>query len=200
MVLPVFPNPISFADVNVELGRSSTWPVSLNDSDVRLMAERTLVGQSISMSHLHGKSSAEVFDVKVVRTAISGKGPIANYYGVFIKSTGSDQIVPENIDGRFIGSAYYGDNAPPGFYFNISIIPDPPEYLTRDFIEYISLEGSTHGLLMSGDAAFTSGTTGIPGNPEIINRWVWSNIPVTETDWDSIPDNTIREMRIKLND
>ncbi len=55
MTLPVFPSSISMSQVNTELGKSATASISLNDTDVRALAERP--SSTISMYDLFGKSS-----------------------------------------------------------------------------------------------------------------------------------------------
>ena len=52
MALPVS-GPISKSQVNVELGRSSTAQLSMNDAEVRMLAGKKT--GAISMSDLHGK-------------------------------------------------------------------------------------------------------------------------------------------------
>lgn len=51
---------ISLSDVNVELSKSSTAAISLNDTDVRTLAGVTGSGTTISMDNLRGKSSVTV--------------------------------------------------------------------------------------------------------------------------------------------
>jgi hypothetical protein len=46
--------PLSLSQVNVELGKSSTAQISLNDADVRALAQKP--SGAISMSDLYGKS------------------------------------------------------------------------------------------------------------------------------------------------
>ena len=55
MTLPVFPNPISLNQVNVELGLAGTTLISLNQASVRTLAG--VPSGAISMNNLHGKSN-----------------------------------------------------------------------------------------------------------------------------------------------
>lgn len=57
MTLPVSPNPISLSQVNVELGRSATAAISMNDSAVRTLFGAGGSGTGISMSSGRGKSN-----------------------------------------------------------------------------------------------------------------------------------------------
>lgn len=59
MALPVSPNPISFNNVNQELGRQSPYnqTVALNDGVVRTLFQRTTAGSSVAMSDGWGKSN-----------------------------------------------------------------------------------------------------------------------------------------------
>ena len=59
MTLPVSPNSISFNQVNVELNRTGTLSLSLNDSIVRALFG--VASGTISMSNGHGKSNVFVF-------------------------------------------------------------------------------------------------------------------------------------------
>ncbi len=52
--------PISFSQINTELGKASNATISLNDGDVRNLAGKA--SGAISMSDLLGKSSGPVFD------------------------------------------------------------------------------------------------------------------------------------------
>lgn len=54
--MPTPTGTIAMSDVNVELGKSSTATISLNDSDVRALAG--VSSGAISMDNLRGKSSA----------------------------------------------------------------------------------------------------------------------------------------------
>lgn len=55
MTLPVYPSSISMSQVNTELGKSATARISLNDTNVRTLAQKA--SSTISMSDLYGKSS-----------------------------------------------------------------------------------------------------------------------------------------------
>ena len=55
MTLPVAPNSISLNQVNVELGRSGTTTISLNETAVRTLAG--VASGAISMNDLRGKSN-----------------------------------------------------------------------------------------------------------------------------------------------
>jgi hypothetical protein len=55
MTLPVFPNPISLNQVNVELSIVGTTLISLNQANVRTLAG--VPSGAISMNNLHGKSA-----------------------------------------------------------------------------------------------------------------------------------------------
>jgi hypothetical protein len=55
MALPIT-GPISLRDVNVELGRSPSAQIDMNDSQLRLLFERPSAGTTISMSDGFGKS------------------------------------------------------------------------------------------------------------------------------------------------
>lgn len=59
MTLPVFPSSISMSQVNTELGKSATASISLNDTDVRALAERP--SSTISMYDLFGKADSGRF-------------------------------------------------------------------------------------------------------------------------------------------
>lgn len=58
MTLPVSPNTITAADINVELGRSSTDPFDINGVDERALAG--VASGPISFSDFHGKSASPV--------------------------------------------------------------------------------------------------------------------------------------------
>lgn len=60
MALPSSGNPISMSQVNVELNYSSTATITLNDSNVRALFQKTGFGTTISMSDGYGKSNAVV--------------------------------------------------------------------------------------------------------------------------------------------
>lgn len=55
MTLPVSPNSISLNQVNVELGRSGTTTISLNETAVRTLAG--VASGAISLASLYGKSN-----------------------------------------------------------------------------------------------------------------------------------------------
>ena len=55
MTLPVSPNTITFNDVNVELSKSGTAAISLNDTQVRRLANKT--SGAIAFSDLHGQTA-----------------------------------------------------------------------------------------------------------------------------------------------
>lgn len=55
--MPTPSGQISLSDVNVELSKASTAQVSLNDSDVRVLAQIVGSGTTISMNDLRGKSA-----------------------------------------------------------------------------------------------------------------------------------------------
>lgn len=54
MTLPF--NTISFRDINIELGRSATATISLNDFGPRYIAGKTTNQSTISMSDLQGQT------------------------------------------------------------------------------------------------------------------------------------------------
>ncbi len=56
MTLPISPNSIAMSQVNVEIGRPATQLLSLNDADVRTLANKPGSGTLISMNDLRGKS------------------------------------------------------------------------------------------------------------------------------------------------
>lgn len=56
MTLPVSPNSIAMSQVNVEIGRPATQLLSLNDADVRTLANKPGSGTLISMNDLRGKT------------------------------------------------------------------------------------------------------------------------------------------------
>ncbi len=74
MTLPISPNSIAMSQVNVEIGRPATQLLSLNDADVRTLANKPGSGTLISMSDLRGKSwlSAQLVSawVSANRTAV----------------------------------------------------------------------------------------------------------------------------------
>lgn len=63
MTLPVSPNQISFNNVNVEIDRTGTSQLSLNDTDVRTLAGKPTSLSQIAMSDLHGKTWITQADV-----------------------------------------------------------------------------------------------------------------------------------------
>lgn len=63
---------ISLSDVNVELGRSSTANISMNESAVRTLAGVGGSGTAISMNDLRGKSSLSVSYPSNVSSSFSG--------------------------------------------------------------------------------------------------------------------------------
>lgn len=65
MALPTT-GPISLSDVNVELSRSATAPISLGESDVRNLAERA--SGFVGLSDLRGKSSVFAFSITANQT------------------------------------------------------------------------------------------------------------------------------------
>jgi hypothetical protein len=54
---------ISASDINLELNKGATTALSLNDTDVRVLAGKTTSQSTISFSDLHGKSNIPVVDV-----------------------------------------------------------------------------------------------------------------------------------------
>ena len=63
---------ISLSDVNVELGRSSTANISMNEAAVRTLAGVGGSGTTISMDNLRGKSSLSVSYPGNVSSSFSG--------------------------------------------------------------------------------------------------------------------------------
>ena len=66
MTLPVSPNSLSFSQVNVELNKSATALISMNDTDVRTLAG--VASGAISINNLYGKSNSfgtitEIFSI-----------------------------------------------------------------------------------------------------------------------------------------
>lgn len=78
MTLPVS-GAISAANINVELGKSSTAQGSLNDADWRSLAGVPGSGTQISYSDFYGKSSANVLisDVSAQNLSLAGIGGTA---------------------------------------------------------------------------------------------------------------------------
>ena len=64
MTLPVVPgNPMSFSQINTELGLSSTATISLNDAAVRTLAGVGASPATISITDLSGKSNSFAFTI-----------------------------------------------------------------------------------------------------------------------------------------
>ena len=70
--MPTPTGTISLSDVNVELGRSSTANISMNEAAVRTLAGVGGSGTVISMDNLRGKSSMSVSYPSNVSSSFSG--------------------------------------------------------------------------------------------------------------------------------
>ena len=69
MTLPVVPgNPMSFSQINTELGLSSTATISLNDAAVRTLAGVGASPATIAISNLSGKSNTYPFTISSNQT------------------------------------------------------------------------------------------------------------------------------------
>ena len=81
MTLPVFPNPISLNQVNVELSLAGTTLISLNQANVRTLAGVPTPLSTISMNNLHGKSNRVSLSVTLGSSAINLSTNIDGYAG-----------------------------------------------------------------------------------------------------------------------
>lgn len=101
MALPVSPNPISFNNVNQELGRQSPYnqTVALNDAVVRTLFQRTTAGSSVAMSDGWGKSNAKIIATGGDAVYTLGDYKIHAFYtsGTFTVSTISDGTMDTGI-------------------------------------------------------------------------------------------------------
>lgn len=99
---------ISFNQVNVELSRSGTAALSLNDSAVRSVAGVGGSGTQISMSDLRGKSAVSLTSPML----FNGNSYTANTYG-----TGCSLTLNMNADGTWT-TFTYGDITSTSAYYS----------------------------------------------------------------------------------
>jgi hypothetical protein len=95
---------ISMSDVNIELGRSSTTAVNMNDTAVRALARKT--SGTISMNDLRSKKFIDFTGFTLIATGISGFGETAtadftinsdsNWYGTEYAGFGQTTIYSGN--------------------------------------------------------------------------------------------------------
>ena len=112
MTLPASGNPISFSQVDVELGNSSTAQLGMNCTSFR-----TLFGVSsgaIAMSNGYGKSSTTYY-IGAVATAKTGDHH-NHVYGMVIDSSGNLFVGGEYNNGGYAQLAIYKFNASTGAY------------------------------------------------------------------------------------
>jgi hypothetical protein len=96
---------ISLSDVNVELGRSSTASINMNESAVRTLAGVGGSGTIISMNDLRGKSNlgatlnnynAGAYNVQLYRESIVGSGATYARVGITLYSDGTARYFYED--------------------------------------------------------------------------------------------------------
>jgi hypothetical protein len=96
--MPTPTGTISLSDVNIELGRSSTQTIDMNDSAVRALAGVGGSGTAISMNDLRGKSSlaavlnnynANTYSIELVHSQILYGSYCEAYVEIILSSDGS---------------------------------------------------------------------------------------------------------------
>jgi hypothetical protein len=136
MTLPVFPNPISLNQVNVELSIVGTTLISLNQASVRTLAG--VPSGAISMNNLHGKSARAQIVVNLasstanldyivnsilgysfgntdfilnINAGVYAYATGVGFPAVYIRGTASGDTVTINNSGYIIGAGGRGGDA-----------------------------------------------------------------------------------------
>jgi hypothetical protein len=124
MTLPAS-GPITFADVNVELGRSSTAALDLNDSQVRTLAG--VPSGTISMSDLLGKSW--IHPVLTAKTLVGTASGVSGSYTEtsMIRFNNDGTLLwryfdPAQIDSTFSGEWLSGVSTPVAALYSLDAV------------------------------------------------------------------------------
>ena len=105
MTLPVSPNTITAADINVELGRAATDPFDINGAEERDLAE--IASGPISFSDFWGKSAAAATSItRVITVSEHRSGPIPDrtHFGYIDDDSSGSHVYDGAIDDNLIQS------------------------------------------------------------------------------------------------
>lgn len=160
MTLPVYPSSISMSQVNTELGKSATASISLNDTNVRTLAQKP--SSTISMYDLFGKSNTfstitEIGNINVNTSSISQWGVGMNYNGTRVAIGISGAVVVYSRTGSTWSLTQTISNAASQYGFSVSMSHDGNTLFTTSL-------GSGYVYTWNGNSYVNVTTFTIPNN------------------------------------